>query len=266
MTDVAGLLATKFIARQDVFAKQDAKGDWRPVTSNGDYVPWKMKHLRAHVAGEASYGHYLLDTDDQCKVIAFDIDLVPGWPDPDQPPASPPVFPPVLIAGEYVNPRAAWKEAMQCNVKDDVVLSLMVQLYSSALDLAVRMRDRLGIPVAVAYSGNKGFHVYGFTGLKPAAKLRKAALLILKDSGQWKPFKGDVFFKWVGVEHSAISVEVFPKQDSLNGKKLGNLLRLPLGVHGKSDLPAFFLDCQADWDNLYPADPAVVLTEGALLP
>ena len=43
---------------------------------------------------------------------------------------------------------------------------------------------------------------------------------------------------------SSFDLEVFPKQDQLSGKGLGNLVKLPLGIHRKSGKPSFFMACE----------------------
>jgi hypothetical protein len=42
---------------------------------------------------------------------------------------------------------------------------------------------------------------------------------------------------------SAFHLEVFPKQDQLKGKGLGNLVKLPLGIHRLSGKRSYFLYC-----------------------
>jgi hypothetical protein len=108
--------------------------------------------------------------------------------------------------------------------------------------------EALGLPWAVAYSGSKGVHVYGFTGKLPAADVREAARIVLDGMGHWQPRKagGDNFFECLDKDpmfgFPEFSIEVFPKQDSLDGKDLGNLMRLPLGRNIKSADRPFFMD------------------------
>lgn len=265
--ELAALLAKRFVARKDVFAAQKPSGIYTPVeTGSGDdkeYVRWKMSHFRDHVAGRASYGHYLLDTDDTCKLFAYDIDLVEGWPDPEDP--KPGVLLPVTVSWRGQtwtgNPRAAWADP---DCEPWLREALVNGLRGVAEDLAARVASKLRIEVGIAYSGNKGLHVYGFTGLKPAAQVRKAALLILRSyDGEFEPTKGDNF--WRHAYFDTMSIEVFPKQDSLAGKNLGNLMRLPCGVNRKSKQEGFFLDTDTPWDDLYPADPVEALTNGTKL-
>src|SRR5687767_4638892 len=90
--ELAKAFARRFIQRPDVKAVQldrDAghlsQGDWFPDTKidpakrpNSPHLPhgFNMDHLLAHLAGERTYGHYLLNSADECKMFAFDIDLI----------------------------------------------------------------------------------------------------------------------------------------------------------------------------------------------
>lgn len=255
--DVAALLAKRFISRRDVMAVQHADGSYEP-----ERRAIKMGDLRAHLAGERTIGHYVLDTDDKCKFFCYDLDLVEGWPDPADPKG--PKVPLPWDHGATYRPLDVWRSDPDPNPDyEDILMYLRVQLHSAAAGLGEAIRAKLGIPVAVAYSGNKGIHVYGFTGHTEAAKARKAALLILGVMGNksWQPWKGQHFFR--SDAFPVMSMEVFPKQDSLAGKDLGNLLRLPLGINQKSGGAGFFLKCNGDWHTPFESvDPERALETG----
>lgn len=114
--------------------------------------------------------------------------------------------------------------------------------------------DQIG--VAISDSGGKGLHVYCFTGLVPAETARGFAKIVL-DELLLKPVRGDNFFRREG--YPTLEVEVFPKQGSLEGKELGNLMKLPLGVNRKTGRFSRFLTCKAGYDKLVPTDPFNVL-------
>lgn len=84
------------------------------------------------------------------------------------------------------------------------------------LPLARRLQavlKRRGLSSAIERSGGKGYHVWVvFDQYAPAADLRRIAAAVADEAG----FTG----------------EVFPKQDA--AKDLGNLVKLPLGVHAKT--------------------------------
>jgi hypothetical protein len=105
----------------------------------------------------------------------------------------------------------------------------------------------MGLEGAAAYSGSKGVHVYGFTGEMPAEEVRAAADICLARSGEFAEFRGKNFFQHKNDDpihgFQNFDVEVFPKQESLDGKNFGNLVRLPMGKNWKNPKdPTFFLD------------------------
>src|SRR4051812_22556869 len=70
MTDLADLFASKLIARPDVKDVQHSDGSYSP-----DRRPWTRAELEAHLRGTHTFGHYLLNTDDTCKIFCLDVDL-----------------------------------------------------------------------------------------------------------------------------------------------------------------------------------------------
>lgn len=257
---MADLIATKYIARKEVKAVQRVVNGsciYTPhVDSDKNWIKWSRADLLAHLSGERSYGHYLLNTNDQCKLFSFDIDLekTGSWPtnweaDPDNP----------VI--EEINPREAWR-----NRRHPARKWLKIQLKSAAFKLASHVYQELEIPVAVYYSGSKGLHVYGFTGLIPAHDAREGARIALESTGAWEPKRGDSFFMSKDQDpftgHPCLSVEVYPKQDTLGASGLGNLMRLPLGRNLKNPKdPTFFLDLRnVNMTDFAQVDAAWALT------
>lgn len=256
--EIATLLAQKFIARRDAKAIQMANGEYHLHTVDGKRdsarLPWKMGDLRAHLAGEHTYGHYLLSEDNQCKLFAFDIDLEKqGWlptgadwtdfePDAD-------------LRARWLDRKAGLQRSW-----------MKYQFKRMAHMLAKAVVEELGIPTAVAYSGGKGVHVYGLTGLMPAAEVREAAEIVLDTLGCFKLIKGEHFFKHENEDPEEgfpnLSIEVFPKQKSLEGKAggLGNLMRLPLGRNKKSKDPTFFIDMRSPLADMVKRDAMEALS------
>lgn len=300
MHDLAGLLAQKFIARPDVKARQTPSGEYMPVqhcpVCNRGFCNheepkvregWKRADIEAHLAGQATYGHYLLNTDSECKFFAFDIDLdKPGlWEKED--PSIRPMFPfpyEVTTKGDTatwghnaefmgepteLDPRAAW-----LNRAHPARNWLKLQLKVVAHHLASSIESTLGLPAAVAYTGAKGLHVYGLTGKVSAADAREGAQIVLDDMantalGKVYPIKGDVFYRTVNQDvelgQPNLTIEVFPKQTSLDGMSLGNLMRLPLGVNLKNPKdPTFFVDMAASLDSIERVDPTWALSTNSV--
>lgn len=267
--DLAALYARRFIQRRDVKAVQYATGAYVP-----DRNGFKMPDLLAHLDGSASYGHYLLDADSNCRMFAFDIDLrktgtyVPMGSDfaemtHDQ----------FEAATQYIalgdpndrndtSLRDAWT-----NRAHPARPWLKAQMGALAHKFVGAIQTELELPCAAAYSGNKGIHVYGFTGPMPAVDVRAAANLVIESLGDWELERGQHLWRhkitdpYLG--YSNFSVEVFPKQDNLDGKDLGNLMRLPMGRNLKSSDPTFFMDLTAPVGVLKPhANPVKLLEDG----
>jgi len=95
-----------------------------------------------------------------------------------------------------------------------------------------RIREQsnsLGIKPLLEFSGGKGFHFWFFFSTPvEAAKARKTLHHIIRG------LDGDV---------RAFNLEIFPKQDHLSGKGLGNLVKLPLGVHRLTGKKSYFPGC-----------------------
>jgi hypothetical protein len=86
----------------------------------------------------------------------------------------------------------------------------------------------------VEFSGGKGFHFWYFFEPAVEAAAARGFLEALRQS-----LAGDV---------TAFGLEVFPKQDGLSGKGLGNLVKLPLGIHRLTGKRSYFIEC-ADRSN-----------------
>ena len=125
------------------------------------------------------------------------------------------------------------------------------------------IHEELELPCAAAYSGGKGVHVYAFTGPISASDAREGARIVLDSVGGWSPSRGDNFFRSTDNDPVTgfpnLSIEVFPKQNTLDGKDLGNLMRLPLGRNLKSSDPTFFIDVRSPMGQMIPVDPVWAL-------
>lgn len=266
---VEALIAKRFIARQDVKAVQATNGAYYPACdlrhrhdgTEGacEYAKWTMTNIRDHVAGRRTYGHYLLNHENICKFFCFDLDL-----DKEGTFRTPPVGDEAYSAVVSIDPRDAWRE-------DDPVVKpdLILQLRCLAEGLALRVKKLLDYPVIMSYSGNKGMHVYCLTGPEPAEVVRALAVSVLDDPNEREQFvrvRGEHFWKHQTPEGcpNNVTIEVFPKQDTLDVDGFGNLMRLPLGIHQKSRQQAFFIDPNTPYEVLRPADPLETLLNGTV--
>jgi len=260
---LAKLFANKFIVRPYIRAIQSAEGEYRPQRNPETGMSlgkFDMEALLDHLYGRHTYGHYMVNPDgDKVKFFALDIDLEKTGKLPST------KFGEEYIGWEDVNPREFWMSRRPGPGRDIIKL----QLKMMANKLARIIHDELEIPTAVAYSGSKGVHVYGFTGSTTAAFAREAARITLT-AANWELFRGNNFYRYKAegvlakdniMNMNQYSLEVYPKQDSLDGKDLGNLIRLPLGVNLKSpkDKP-FFLDMRTALSSFSPMSPIEALT------
>lgn len=241
--ELPNLYAEMFIARSDVKAIQRSNGAYNPVKE-----PFTRKDIEAHLAGRPTYGHYLLNVESQCKLITFDIDFQSTGTLPTNPED------PDSGTWESCNPREIWRQ------RDHACRPLMKsELRTLSGMIARRVFELLNARTAVAYSGNKGVHVYAFTGLMPAEdQILAAKDIILADIGDFEPQQADNFY--VHKDFPNLSVEVFPKQATISKDGFGNLCRLPLGRNLKSSDPTFFVDLRAPMNQLKPRDAFTSLT------
>lgn len=241
-------LGTKFIERRDVKAVMDepmpGKGGpplpWQPIRS-----PFTMEDFAAHLEGRRTFGHYMVSpVEDTCKLFALDIDLRENKPaklDKDGEIAVP------AFEGVYYDDTQ--KGFLPCNPREDwgkvdhPARPYLTRHLAIVANLLAQVTAELGIDVAVSLSGNKGLHVYGFTGPIKASFAKESAIEVLKELDFYEE-RGDVFFGHVGYPN--LMVEVFPKQDSLDGKDLGNLMALPLGIHRKTGKKKQFVRVSSD--------------------
>lgn len=267
------LFAKRFIQRRDVKAVQLALPNDviytpdRELKNIGQHGPqgFQVPHVLAHLEGTATYGHYLLDENDMTRMFCYDIDLrksgtyVPleMW-DGKEPEGQ---WVARNAAVEVPDLRAAWLDRAH-----PARAWLKTQMGELARSLTLAIQRELGIGTVAAYSGNKGIHVYGFADNPMlAADLRLAAHHILDVTDDWELERGQHQYRhklddpYLGFGN--FSLEVFPKQDSLDGKDLGNLLRLPLGRNLKSQDPTFFLDLTTPAGVMMPHSNPVKLLE-----
>jgi len=275
LKQVAKLFATHFIARSDVMAQQHDDGSYSPTRkprnpdgTPGDLAGFSMPALMNHLKGAATLGHYLLNKDNQCKLFAFDIDIDADNTKPDAPIDSRCLLPTVFTDGEYreyfpIDGRLAWKTDLAglqipggpVYTRDMQLVGrdfLRYQLRTTADLLMAAIRDNLEIPTLFAYTGNKGLHVYGLTGLCDAKDVRLGAEIVA-EAAKMIPHKGQNFWKPADTfaEPCALTVEIFPKQTEIGEDGFGNLLRLPLGKNLKNPKhPTFF--CSRSVDPAFP--------------
>lgn len=272
LNTLANLFAKTFISRPDVKAYQRPNGDWYPV-----HQRITREDLIKHIRGESSMGHYLASTENRVKFFAFDIDLEEAKPDRQI------YYPMPIKILDYAdqasnwenfvdgNPRGAWENP---NRPQYVESFLVYQMRTMAHLLATTAEQMLGYRTLVTYSGHKGVHVYVLLdGAFEASDAREAAVMVLDQTNCFELLRGKNFFKHRAaygdpeLDMPQLSVEIFPKQDTITDKEkqLGNLMRLPLGRNMKMPdgvehyLPQF-LDVRHRMTEFKERDPIEALT------
>lgn len=274
-------IAKRFIQRRDVYAVQTADGGYKPARQghDGPFYPLGVPQLQEHLDGAQTYGHYLLDADDMCRVFAFDIDLEKNGPATEASPGFTGRWAqsPDMATWTSTDDEAWWKAHVihefdaRESWRDRGHPSrpfVKRQMRELSQMLARGITQTLEIPTAVAYTGAKGVHVYGFTGALPASDVREAAQLVIDSMDCFVPHRGNHFFKHASDDpidgYSNFSVEIFPKQTSVGNGGFGNLMRLPLGRNRKAPAdPTFFVDLRTPMSELRPhPDPVALLESG----
>lgn len=95
------------------------------------------------------------------------------------------------------------------------------------LDRLPEIAHELGFSCLAEFSGGKGFHFWFFFGEPVPAGAARSALQRMA--------------RRVEPDLDCFTLEVFPKQDQLAGKGLGNLVKLPLGIHRATGKRSFFV-------------------------
>lgn len=98
---------------------------------------------------------------------------------------------------------------------------------SYLLDRLPEIGRGLGMDCLVEFSGGKGFHFWYFFTEPVAASAARSALQEVA--------------RRIEPDLSCFTLEIFPKQDQLAGKGLGNLVKLPLGIHKATGKRSFFV-------------------------
>lgn len=282
---LAALFAKRFIQRRDIKAVQFAypgKVIYMPDREIkperiGTHAPigFQMHHLHAHLQGTATYGHYLLDSDSNTRMFCFDIDLkenddnFQGYYLPVEPFAEgmdEAAWEARATTPLAMNPRIDWlNRAHPARNWTKMQFGMLARKLVSATLKELGSMPKFHGSIA-AYSGNKGIHVYGFFDPMPAEQVRAAAHYVLACTADWELERGEHIYHYKLQDpvlgYPNINLEVYPKQDDLGGKDLGNLLRLPLGKNLKNpNDPTFFLDLRTAPGVMSPHPNPVQLLE-----
>jgi group II intron reverse transcriptase/maturase len=118
--------------------------------------------------------------------------------------------------------------------KDEEVVSKLHQLTQNDAARMASICDDLEIPFLIEDSGYKGRHLWFFFDAPVPAKLVRAFLKFIVEKA--------------GVPGQGIHWEIFPDRDKVKGtgEGFGPLIKLPLGIHRRTNRRSLFLDREGD--------------------
>lgn len=287
MTSLSTLIARRFIATPNVYAIQNRNGSWRPARAfnpetgkhDGPDLPFTKQIIDSHLAGEQTIGHYLVNSNNECKIFAFDIDLIKDEAPWIQYPSSKDIESLEEKFGDDMERKnAAWEHLVRLGKRTGIPREiwqdkkhpsrpyLLRQMRGMVEMLSQRISRELDIPVVSEISGLKGVHVLAMTGMIPAADARALAMSVIESFDRFVPDRGNNFFRDTLTDPEegfpTLEVEIYPKADTIN--RYGNLLALPLGVNQKApNTKKFFIDQRAAHTLITPRkDPEALLETG----
>lgn len=192
-----------------------------------------MGDIYAHLAGQKSFGHYLVSPENnKTRISALDIDADQESRDR-------------AVAGDP----DVWRE----------IIYMAEGLAFRAKRLA--WEAKIPITVMLSYGGGKGLHVIIVHAEEvDAGAARGFGEGILGSFQCFHLHRGDIFWKHDDF-YQDLTIEVFPKQTSVKKGQYGNLMRLPFGVNPKTGLKAFAVK---PGGGLVPDDPVRALQWGSL--
>lgn len=257
---VVELIGKLFISRKDVKAIETPKG-WMPdrdraprgtAASDMPCHPLVMNDFYEHLFGKRCLGTYLLNSDNNVKFFAIDVDLKTENS--------------LMFAVPDLND---WEHAYQAFRDDNekiVGILDLDKMYLGDLEAALhnpghvghrwarlslrlraeaiahQVKEQLGLRPMIVITGGGAHVLVPLGSLTPAIEARAMANTVMT-AGNYEMYKGDCFWRMPGATQDGIEIEVFPKQDSLSGgQSFGNLLRLPMGWHAQAKIRTWFLD------------------------
>lgn len=262
MKELVDLIASRFISRSDVYAEQNHDGSYRPV-----HAPITRSVIENHLNCNATYGHYIVNGS-QTKLFCFDVDLATEGEFYIEPDLSlvPPEYDEVKFDKWYhdnkqgpfpANLRELWKS------RDPASRPFIKERLRTIGEILTSHIHDLGIDTCMTYSGNKGIHVYGLTGLGVAGDIREIGQHIISETGIFLPGRGANFYMGDD-QFNGFELELFPKQSVVEDGHFGNLLRMEFGTNRKSPKdPCFLVNQTLAYSQLAPhPNPVSVLRSG----
>ena len=250
--EAATLFGKLFINRRDRKAiyRPDHKGKWHWTAVD---APFTMGDFVQHLTGEHCLGTYLLDTDDTVKFLAFDIDLAKAgkyWR--------------VYDTGQLIdleNQGYAFdmdlKEGLLEDAfhipADDAYRWTRIVVLEAVRSIVKAVRAEIGLESLTVITGGGAHVLVPFTDPVAAADAKMVGADIVSDLPTAASLN-KMFWSYGPL--GELTIEVFPKQDTLVGKDYGNLIRLPYGWHHEAAVRTFSINPESvttplwDWHKI----------------
>jgi len=213
--------------------------------------------MRAHFAGDQTLGTYMVGLDSRVKFFALDIDLLKDGKE----------GPFYTLDDDEGDPTEYTRADGVLNIDDRRVGPIETALHDpdnpayrwvrvvlrSKLDaFAGIIRNQFGLESLRVLTGGGAHLIVPLPSPTNARRIRSDVIDTLTQYG-YEPFRGKNFYVAAGEDPdtATTTIEVFPKQDDMDGKGFGNLIRLPLGIHRRTGVRTVFvkdaLDGQPAW-------------------
>jgi len=236
--EAASLMGKLFVNRRDVKAvyRPDHSGKWHWTAHP---FPYTMPDFSEHLLGKHCLGTYLLNPDNTVKFMVFDIDIAKTgkyWRcyDIDQ-----------IVDledrgyGFDMDLREGPLEAALHDPTADAHRWVRIILLDCIRRLCQLVRTEIDqIPVTVITGG--GAHVIVPLPAPIAAEMTRAVGQEIVRRLPTATRINKMFWSYGGL--GELTIEVFPKQDTLEGKDYGNLIRLPYGWHHEAGIRTYSID------------------------
>ena len=274
---VVKMMGNLLIARKDVKAIE-YHGTWMPhrvdmrKTADGDLIPFRLIDFQEHMFGTQCLGTYLLDTDNNVKFFAIDVDLrkegATYWPVRDAEELEELIQlkngDEILVNGVLDTETVVGNLEEALHDPEHVGHRWARILVSTTLDNLARAVEReLGLPSLPVVTGGGGHLLVPLGELTPAVEARVLARTVMESVGGVQT-KGDNFWQIGESGNPGMEIEVFPKQDTIpKSGGFGNLIRLPMGLHHRTKQRTYFLGAGGAFPWSLPKADAVATLEAA---
>ena len=244
--EAASLMGKLFIqqrARKAVF-RPDHKGKWHWTAINEKYT---MDDFVNHLTGTHCLGTYLCDENALVKFLAFDLDLakeskyleVYDVPQIDA----------LTEAGAdwdgYGTSLGVGTGDLEAALHDPDSLAYRwarIELLTAMRAINAAVKEKLELRTLSVVTGGGAHVLVPLPEPMAAIDVRSAGIEIASSLYSARQ-RNDIFFDYGG--NNELTIEIFPKQDSMEGKEYGNLIRLPFGWHYGAAIRTYSIDPEA---------------------